>query len=195
MLPPEVRMVMRMWAPNQEEASIISQSIILVDVFQSEHESPHTHRSDLDCTWEPTEWESNDLPWILHVGLHETSIFSFITFLSTVYTSITKFCEELIVYFPLIWYRLHKKWCVQQFFYCECIHHGVTFLQSCCLAMIRGYTHTLMGGIYEVCGSDGLTCHDIHTTFHKDQFKHSKVDGGGSQTAWWLHKLAFIFSE
>jgi hypothetical protein len=35
-----------------------------------------------------------------------------------------------------------------------------------------------MGGIYEVCRSDGLRCHDIHTKFHKEWFRNSKVDAG-----------------
>jgi hypothetical protein len=26
---------------------------------------------------------------------------------------------------------------------------------------------------------EGLRCHDIHTTFHKDWFRHSKADGEG----------------
>jgi hypothetical protein len=36
-----------------------------------------------------------------------------------------------------------------------------------------------MGGIYKVCHSDGLSCHDIHMKFHKDWFRHSKIDKGG----------------
>jgi hypothetical protein len=36
-----------------------------------------------------------------------------------------------------------------------------------------------MGGIYEVCHLDGLRCHDTHTRFNKDWFRHSKVDGEG----------------
>jgi hypothetical protein len=36
-----------------------------------------------------------------------------------------------------------------------------------------------MGGIYEVRRRDGLKCHNIHTKFHTDWFRHSKVDGGG----------------
>jgi hypothetical protein len=40
-------------------------------------------------------------------------------------------------------------------------------------------THTLMGRIYEVCCWYGLRCHDMHTKFHKNWFRHSKVDGGG----------------
>jgi hypothetical protein len=39
-------------------------------------------------------------------------------------------------------------------------------------------THRLMGGIYEVLRWDELRCHDIHTEFHKDWFRHSKVDMG-----------------
>jgi hypothetical protein len=42
------------------------------------------------------------------------------------------------------------------------------------------YTHTLVGGIYEVRHCDGLRCHDIHTKFHKEWLKNSKVDRGGS---------------
>jgi hypothetical protein len=38
-----------------------------------------------------------------------------------------------------------------------------------------------MGGIYEVCHWDELRGHDIyvHTMFHKDWFRHSKVDREG----------------
>jgi hypothetical protein len=32
-----------------------------------------------------------------------------------------------------------------------------------------------MVGVYEVRRSDGLRCHDVHTRFHKDWFRHSKV--------------------
>jgi hypothetical protein len=39
-----------------------------------------------------------------------------------------------------------------------------------------------MGGIYELSYSDGLRCHDIHTKFYKDWFKHLKVNSGDSQT-------------
>jgi hypothetical protein len=50
-------------------------------------------------------------------------------------------------------------------------------------------THRLMGGIYELCLSDGHKCHDIHTKFHNDWFSHSKVEWGGDsqtheQTVW-----------
>jgi hypothetical protein len=42
-------------------------------------------------------------------------------------------------------------------------------------------THILMGESYEyeICHSDGLRCHDICTKFHKDCFRHSKVNKGG----------------
>jgi hypothetical protein len=40
-------------------------------------------------------------------------------------------------------------------------------------------THRQMGGIYEVRRLDGLRCHDIHTKFDKDWFRHSKVNMGG----------------
>jgi hypothetical protein len=33
----------------------------------------------------------------------------------------------------------------------------------------------LLGRIYELHHSDGLRGHDIHTKFHKDQFRCSKV--------------------
>jgi hypothetical protein len=36
-----------------------------------------------------------------------------------------------------------------------------------------------MGGIYEVRQWDRLRCHDIHTEFHKEWFRHSKVGRGG----------------
>jgi hypothetical protein len=39
-------------------------------------------------------------------------------------------------------------------------------------------THRLMEGIYGVSRWDGLRSHDIHTEFHKDWFRHSKVDQG-----------------
>jgi hypothetical protein len=48
-------------------------------------------------------------------------------------------------------------------------------------------THRVMGGIYEVHGWGGFSCHDIHTKFHKDWFGYPKVDKGefpDTQTAW-----------
>jgi hypothetical protein len=77
---------------------------------------------------------------------------------------------------PFIRHGLHRKWRVQQFF----VAAG-TYIPSRCIVAIREITHTerLMGGIYEVRRWDGLRCHDIHTKFHIDSFRHSKVDGGG----------------
>jgi hypothetical protein len=47
-----------------------------------------------------------------------------------------------------------------------------------------------MGEIYEVSCLDGLNCNDIHTKFHKDWFRHSKVDRerGFTDTGWRSHK-------
>jgi hypothetical protein len=43
--------------------------------------------------------------------------------------------------------------------------------------------HMQTHGLMEVPPSDGFRCHDIHTEFHKDWFRHSKVDcGGDTQT-------------
>jgi hypothetical protein len=36
-----------------------------------------------------------------------------------------------------------------------------------------------MGGICEVRRWDGLRCHDMHTKFHEEWFRHSKVNWGG----------------
>jgi hypothetical protein len=43
-------------------------------------------------------------------------------------------------------------------------------------------THRQNGGMYEVCRSDRLRCHDIHTKFYIDWFRHSKVDRWDTQT-------------
>jgi hypothetical protein len=48
-----------------------------------------------------------------------------------------KLWEELIVYFSLIEYGSHRKWRLQQFF-----DASTTFLQSGCLTMMGGYTHS-----------------------------------------------------
>jgi hypothetical protein len=51
-----------------------------------------------------------------------------------------------------------------------------------------------MGQIYEVRCGDGLRFRDIDTKFHRDRFRHSKVNKGGGpgfteiQSAWRLHK-------
>jgi hypothetical protein len=81
----------------------------------------------------------------------------------------------------------HRKRRLQQFF----VAAG-TSLPSCYVATIKGYTdrptdtHT-DGRVYEVCRSDGLICHGIHTKFHKDCFRHSNVDDEGyadTQIGW-----------
>jgi hypothetical protein len=38
----------------------------------------------------------------------------------------------------------------------------------------------LMIGIYDVRHWEGLRCRDMHTNFHKDWFRHSKVNRGGT---------------
>jgi hypothetical protein len=49
--------------------------------------------------------------------------------------------------------------------------------------------HTLMGGTYEVRRWDELRCHDIHTKFYKDWFRHSKWIGGiDRNTNIWSYK-------
>jgi hypothetical protein len=44
-------------------------------------------------------------------------------------------------------------------------------------AGIHMQTHRLMEGICEVRRWDGIRCHDIHTEFNIDWFRHSKVNG------------------
>jgi hypothetical protein len=46
-----------------------------------------------------------------------------------------------------------------------------------------------MGGIYDVRRSDGLSCHDKHTKFHKDWFRHSKVQRGDTYTHRHIDKM------
>jgi hypothetical protein len=65
---------------------------------------------------------------------------------------------------------------------------------------IHSQTHSLVGGIYEVRGRDGLNCYDrpIGNKFNKDYFRHSKVDTGlytDAQSAWSSHMTTFIFSK
>jgi hypothetical protein len=45
--------------------------------------------------------------------------------------------------------------------------------------LIGGYTDSQTDGSdFKIGRSDGLRCHGIHTGFHKDWFRHSKVDRG-----------------
>jgi hypothetical protein len=54
----------------------------------------------------------------------------------------------------------------------------VTFLLSRCLAIIGGYTyrHTDVWEGFMKNAVEMAQNHDIHTKFHKDWFRHSKVD-------------------
>jgi hypothetical protein len=87
---------------------------------------------------------------------------------------------------------------VQQFFYSclyslpqECLYLAVAWQRkegftspNFCLATIGGIhvqTQRLMGGIYEVRRWDILRCSNIHTKFHENCFRHSKVNRGNSQ--------------
>jgi hypothetical protein len=94
-----------------------------------------------------------------------------------------KFWEELIAYFPFIRHGPHRKRRVRQFYYCcVCILCRGNVFTGPLPSNDRGIhiqIHRLMGGIYEVRRSDGLRCHDTHTKFHKDWFRHSNVNGGG----------------
>jgi hypothetical protein len=40
---------------------------------------------------------------------------------------------------------------------------------------------------------DGLRYHDIHAKFHKDWFRHSKVDGGGYTDTMVISQTYFYF--
>jgi hypothetical protein len=98
-----------------------------------------------------------------------------------------KLWEKLTSYFPSIWHELHSVYLLLWY--------------RSYRAMIAGIhiqTHRLMGRIYEVLCWDGLRWHDIDTKFHKDWFRHSKVDRKGfidTQTARWCHKPTFILSK
>jgi hypothetical protein len=85
------------------------------------------------------------------------------------------------------WYdRPHRKRRAQQFFHscvCICCRGNVCTEPS----NIHIQTHRLMGGIYEVRRLDGMRCHDIHT-ISKNEFRHSKVNRGNSQTERRSHK-------
>jgi hypothetical protein len=105
----------------------------------------------------------------------------------------TKFCEELIAYFPFIRHGPHRKRRFQEFFFrCVCIRcRGNVFTEplrsngkGVCLQ-----THRLMRGIYEVRRWDGPRCRDIHTRFHKDLARHSIH----RPTTCWSHKPTFVF--
>jgi hypothetical protein len=101
-----------------------------------------------------------------------------------------KFWEELIACFPFIRHGPHRRRCVQQFYCCVCIRCRGNFCTEPLPSNNRGIhiqTQRLMGGIYEAHRWDGLRCHDIHTKFRNDWFRHSKID-----REWWSHKPTFL---
>jgi hypothetical protein len=95
-----------------------------------------------------------------------------------------KFWEEIIAYFPSyvpdqIENDASKNSIV------ACIHCRGKVFTDPLPSTDRGIhvqTYRLMGGIYEVCRWNRLRCHDMHTEFHKDWYRHSKVNWGDSQT-------------
>jgi hypothetical protein len=74
-------------------------------------------------------------------------------------------------------------------------------LQTLCLTTIGGLhiqTHRLVEGILEVRRWDEFRCHNIHNKFHKDWFRHSKVNRRGfsdTQAAWKSHNPTFFFFQ
>jgi hypothetical protein len=113
-----------------------------------------------------------------------------------------KFWEEPIAYFPLIRHEQHRKRRLQRIFvaagtslpsFYPAIKGVIYFTEALPRNDRRNtYTDRLMGEIYEV----SRWCHDIHTKFRKDWFKHWEVNSGrftDTQTAWRSHKHTFIF--
>jgi hypothetical protein len=91
-----------------------------------------------------------------------------------------KFSEELITYFPLIQHEPHRKGHIQQFINCRvCIHcHNNVFTKPLPSNDKGIHIQTLRHGrdLWSM-PMRWLRCDDIHTKFHKDWFRHSKVDG------------------
>jgi hypothetical protein len=110
------------------------------------------------------------------------------------------FVEELITCFPLIRHWPYgRKWPVRRYFYCcVCIRCSRIVFTKPLPNNGSGANiqkHRLMRRIYDVRRWDGLRCHNIHTKFNKDWFRHLKVDRKGytgSQRAWWRHKPDFV---
>jgi hypothetical protein len=83
--------------------------------------------------------------------------------------------------FPLIRHGPHRKWRGQQLFYfCVCILCRGDVFTDPLPSNIN--IHRLRWGIYEVRRWDGRRCHDIYTKFHKNCFRHSKVNRGFTDT-------------
>jgi hypothetical protein len=110
----------------------------------------------------------------------------------------------------------HWKRRVQQFFYCcPCIRYrrkvsteplpsndmGIFYRTEPLPSNEKGIhiqTHRLMGGFFNYAVEMGSVAVNIHTKFHKDRFKRSKVKRVGyththTRKATWSHKPAFFF--
>lgn len=77
-----------------------------------------------------------------------------------------KFWKELIVYFPLIGHRPHRKRRIQQFFYywVRICSRGNVFTKTLPSNERGIHVQTqIMGRTYELCRSYGLRCYDMHT--------------------------------
>jgi hypothetical protein len=101
---------------------------------------------------------------------------------------------------PLTWHRPYKNdsssnYSILAPIYCRENVSTEPLPRNC-----KGYTyrHRLMGRTYEVSRWDGLRCHDIHSEFQKDWFRHSKVNKGGytdTRTGMKSHMFTFIFQH
>jgi hypothetical protein len=83
----------------------------------------------------------------------------------------------------LIRHGPHWKRCVQQFFYCcvRVLYRGNIFTEPL-PSNDRGiHIQTDRRDFFKLGRWDWLRCRDIHTKFHKDWFRHSKVNRGDTQ--------------
>jgi hypothetical protein len=68
----------------------------------------------------------------------------------------------------------------------------LTIWEAAVLVLLMGHKYRHTDWREDVVSHwDGLRCYDIHTEFHKEWFRDSKVIGGGftdTQTAWWYRK-------
>jgi hypothetical protein len=92
------------------------------------------------------------------------------------------FWEEPITYFPSTKRSLHWKRHTQQSpIIARVFVAMVIFLPSCCLVATGDtYTETKTRG-RELCCSNGVRCHDIHTVFRNDGSGIGKLIWGNSQ--------------
>jgi hypothetical protein len=143
--------------------------------------------------WEEEEHYPNSSK---NCGLHcfQVAIFSLLSLLC----KNKKFWEEIIAEFP--WYDTDRKEnnASNNSSIVACVFAAaVAFLRSRFLATmgdIHICTQTI-GSYLWVRRWGGLRCHDIHTKFNDNWFRHSKVYMGDTQTAWSSHKPTFIFSR